>query len=133
MSSRWLLRLASLMLALGWMAFIYWQSSGPITLDIPELFPHEDKLLHAVAFGLLAMFWLGTFPIAEAGYRRRHVLWAIVLATLYGAFDEWHQSFVPGRTTDAADLLADAIGAALFAGLMARVVRMRRKAPLRSG
>ncbi len=133
MSSRWLLRLASLMLALGWMAFIYWESSGPITLDIPELFPHEDKLFHAVAFGLLAMCYLGSFPLGNSGYHRHHVIWAIALATLYGAFDEWHQSFVPGRTADAADLLADAIGAALFAGLMARVVRMRRKAPLRSG
>jgi VanZ family protein len=42
-------------------------------------------------------------------------LWpAIVLAALltstYGASDEWHQAFVPRRTSDVADWLADTIG-----------------------
>jgi VanZ family protein len=36
---------------------------------------------------------------------------AIALTTAYGASDEWHQSFVPGRTADVNDLRADATGA----------------------
>jgi VanZ family protein len=35
------------------------------------------------------------------------------LAVLYGLSDEWHQSFVPGRTPDVVDILTDAIGAAI--------------------
>ena len=42
---------------------------------------------------------------------------AIALTTAYGASDEWHQSFVPGRTADVADLRADATGAILGTGL----------------
>jgi VanZ family protein len=40
--------------------------------------------------------------------------WAI--ASAYAATDEWHQSFVPGRTADLHDWYADAIGALLGAG-----------------
>ena len=39
------------------------------------------------------------------------VLAAVVISTLYGVSDEYHQMFVPGRTFDALDILADALGA----------------------
>ena len=35
---------------------------------------------------------------------------AIVISSLYGVSDEYHQLFVPGRTFDVLDMLADAIG-----------------------
>ncbi len=37
------------------------------------------------------------------------LLW--IVAVSYGMSDEFHQSFVPGRTPSLLDLLADAIGA----------------------
>ena len=128
-------RRLSLLLALGWMAFIFWESSSAIQLDLPELFPHEDKLAHLVLFGLLAAFWLGSFPTTSTGYRSREVWFAILIATLYGALDEWHQSFVPGRTADPLDLLADGVGALLFAWSLAALMRARlgQSKALRSG
>ncbi len=57
----------------------------------------------------------------------RPVTWAavaIVLASAWGAVDEWHQSGVPGRTASIADLLADVVGAAL-AGSVALVSTTR--------
>ncbi len=41
----------------------------------------------------------------------RALLVAIVLATLYGVTDEFHQSFVPNRSTDPKDVLVDFLGA----------------------
>ena len=58
----------------------------------------------ALAGGLAAGI---SFPTAVAA-------WAI--ASGYGATDEWHQSFVPGRSADVRDWIADATGALLGAG-----------------
>jgi VanZ family protein len=40
---------------------------------------------------------------------------AIVVALAYAASDEWHQSFVPGRTATPRDVAVDGIGIALAA------------------
>lgn len=44
---------------------------------------------------------------------------ALAIASAYGASDEFHQSFVPGRFVDAFDWLADTCGAAVGAFLSA--------------
>lgn len=67
-------------------------------------------------------------------YRR---LWAValaavVLASLYGVTDEFHQSFVPGRMPDPADWLTDTCGAALGAAVVTLVER-RHGAQLAEG
>jgi VanZ family protein len=48
--------------------------------------------------------------------RRALILWPVAFATLYGLTDEIHQLFVPQRTFDLLDLLADAAGATIFSG-----------------
>jgi VanZ family protein len=40
---------------------------------------------------------------------------AVAIATLYAVTDEFHQSFVPNRTADVQDLIADVVGAAMGA------------------
>jgi VanZ family protein len=53
---------------------------------------------------------------------------AVGLAVLYGASDEFHQSFVPGRTMSGADLVADTIGALIAAGSLWAWAIIRRQA-----
>jgi len=51
---------------------------------------------------------------------------AVALAAVYGITDEFHQWFVPGRTADVYDWVADCAGAAagvVFVLLVARFVR----------
>jgi VanZ family protein len=43
---------------------------------------------------------------------------AILISSLYGVTDEYHQLFVPGRTFDVLDMAADALGSVVGAGAM---------------
>ena len=73
---------------------------------------NTDKLGHAVEYSILG------FLLARALWRHS-IFWrsagrvfgaVLVLGVLYGASDEYHQSFVPYRNRNAADLAADAAG-----------------------
>jgi VanZ family protein len=56
-----------------------------------------DKITHFAVYGLI-----GTL-LCRAGHGWRAAIWAIVAASVFGATDEWHQSFVPGRSPEFAD------------------------------
>ncbi|MBZ0073042.1 MAG: VanZ family protein [Thiohalobacteraceae bacterium] len=124
MPSTQTLRLLSTFLAVTWMATLFYLSSQPMP-EIDLGFTGQDKLVHLVAYGLLGALLLGALPLRTGGYSRGQMLLAAALATLYGISDEWHQFFVPGRTMDGLDVLADAIGALLGAWLLRRVVGKR--------
>jgi len=63
-----------------------------------------DKVAHFFAFGSVAT---GAVRLV----RRRFGWWVIVAVSLYGASDEWHQSFTVGRSVEFADWVADTLGA----------------------
>src|SRR5262245_26852942 len=67
----------------------------------------SDKVQHALSYALLTAILLGTF----SGPRRRVTVWATSLAIAHGAATELLQRFVPDRTCDWKDLVADAVGA----------------------
>jgi len=72
----------------------------------------SDKTGHGIGYALLGAFLLRALARAErSGVTIRRVLLAIVLATAYGVTDEFHQWFVPGRTADVHDVIADSEGA----------------------
>ena len=77
-----------------------------------------DKLLHAMAFGALALlYWVGL------GFRAPLPSW--VLVTTIGALDEFHQIFIPNRTADVLDAVADAVGAAIVILVLQRLSEAR--------
>lgn len=90
------------------MAAIFYVSSLP-QVPVPV---GGDKPWHAIAyFGLTVVVVraiAGGLPRRIDGRVGRI---AIAIAVAYGVSDEVHQMFVPGRSADAADLIADAIGA----------------------
>lgn len=87
-----------------------------------------DKLIHAVVYAGLGLLFLRALGLRHARLGRLGAAIVAVLgATLYGASDEWHQSFVAGRQASILDLLADAAGAAVAVGV-ASLVRLRRSA-----
>jgi VanZ family protein len=116
--------------ALAYMAAIFYLSSLPNPL--PGLRDAAgDKSLHALAYAGLA--FLCSRAIAEEGLGwRMTLLLACVVATVYGASDEWHQSYVPGRGADLYDWFADAAGAAAGAGIHAVMAVICRIRPLQT-
>src|SRR5215212_11635254 len=87
----------------------------------------SDKSGHSIGCALLGVALLRAFAGGRlGGVTWRAALAAIVLATTYGVSDEWHQSFVPGRSPDRYDVVADCVGAtvgvalALLAGAVQR-------------
>jgi VanZ family protein len=104
--------------AAGWAGALFWASSRPSWPFRPPAFLSYDGLLHAVAYAVLAALVYGMLAPARLGTLRAAVL-AAALSGAYGATDEWHQSFVPGRSADPLDLAADLVGAAAGAVLAA--------------
>lgn len=85
-----------------------------------------DKLIHAVVYGGLGLLLFRALRMRHPGLGRVGAAAAATLgASLYGASDEWHQSFVPGRHASVLDLIADAAGA-LIAVSAASKARVRR-------
>lgn len=79
----------------------------------PPVYPFEDKVYHALVFGVLALLLLRAFFEGQQISLARAALLAFILASLYGVVDEVHQYFVPLRTMDVRDWLADTAGAAV--------------------
>ena len=97
-------------------ALIFFQSGRPVTAVLPA-FPGMDKLLHFSAYALLGILFARAFKAQlPAATPLRRMTLAGLATTLYGASDEFHQSFVPMRMADPMDFLADATGA--LAGVM---------------
>jgi len=92
--------------------FIYWLSDQP-SLPTPMLFMHQDKVMHAGAYFILAFFTVRAFRHRSTSLPIL-IISSLIFASLYGASDEWHQSFVPGRMSDTHDWLADTLGAVIF-------------------
>lgn len=97
------------------MLLIWWLSSQALAISTAS-FPFRDKGVHAVEYGvlgaLLAHALAGTFLRST---RAQLWLWAVGFTVVFGMTDEIHQAFVPGRSSDIADVMADAIGAVLGA------------------
>lgn len=73
----------------------------------PVEFKLADKLLHLCEYGVFG-FILARFFV-HLGWKNPYV-WAVLVASLYGATDEIHQYYVPGRTLEVYDWMADTLG-----------------------
>jgi VanZ family protein len=92
-----------------------------VSEPMPAVTAHVwDKLLHMGGFGFLAVLFYRAYDGEGAGWRIAAML-ALLSTSLYGASDEWHQAFVPLRTSDVADWIADTTGGALAILLYALV------------
>ncbi len=114
---------AALLAYAGVIYYLSSRSSFPFSLDV---FPGMDKVLHAGEYAGLAL--LLAVALLQSGLSpSRAAAIAVLGATAYGATDEWHQSFVPGRDASVFDLAADAVGAGVGVALLVLALRRFRE------
>lgn len=120
--------------AIAWAIAISGFSTGAFTSEntsriiIPVLhflFPHASpdtlafmhhiirKCAHFTEYFIFSLLILRGFRAGEKGTRLRWALLTILIVAGYASLDEFHQSFVPGRTPAVTDVLIDTTGGAM--------------------
>ncbi len=101
-----------LILFIIFIGLLIFLSSLPLNMAHTTSFILVDKIIHFVYFmglsGLLNFYWASEHRTSYLPYGWLSIL---IIASI-GAFDEWLQSYTPGRSgNDLGDLIADCIGA----------------------
>jgi VanZ family protein len=118
-----------------WMAFIFWMSTAQFSAQntrsfiepvirffLPAISQYAVEVIHGLVRkgGHLAEYFilgLLLFRAFRAGSAESHgwrwALRALVVVAVYASTDEFHQSFVPGRTASLIDVFIDTSGGAL--------------------
>ena len=111
---------------LALMALItFWSGQSDLPIDQPSvaagLHGFQHRLAHLAAFGLLGLLARWAFD----GWPRAALL-AVLVTSVFGASDEWHQSFTPGRRSAIDDWLLDTLAAALAVLVWDRLQHLSR-------
>lgn len=101
------------LLTLAQASLIFYLSSLQ-SVGLP-MFWQSDKVFHAIAYFALAFF----LSLALSRYKlsaKTIFIIVLIVCPLYGMSDEFHQSFVPTRSVELLDFMADTTGS--FFGAM---------------
>jgi VanZ family protein len=117
------------LLLIGWLAVIYYFSAQPNSSEATERVLGAfnigvRKLAHVTEYGVL-------FALAQNAFRRSRWL-TLGFCLLAAAADEYHQSFVPGRSATAGDVLVDAVGMLIACAVLFACERFYSSRALRS-
>lgn len=105
------LRMVPMLLCMGTIFFLSQQPAGALDVD---LFPAQDKVAHLLLYGLLsATVLFGFSPQIRYNNKTLVAATALLVPVLFGVLDEYHQSFIAGRTPELLDVAADGAGALL--------------------
>jgi VanZ family protein len=92
---------------------IFIQSSYPSMAHLRDV-PFGDKFLHFIGYALLGILFFRAFRASRPQIRLVVLsLLSISASTAYGISDELHQYFVPYRSADVMDVLADMVGSCM--------------------
>lgn len=104
-----------------WLPVIIWATviflfSNRTTIKTVDFFLGDfllKKTAHIIEYGIFAtLFYRGLVNYGVS--KKRAMLMSVLSAFMYGATDEFHQSFIYGRTATVRDVLIDTTGAVIF-------------------
>jgi VanZ family protein len=102
-----------------WAYMIFHFSSGTVPIASSTLWQDfaVKKTGHVILFGVLAVLVYRALRINKID-RGNAALLAVVLATSYGASDEFHQMYTQGRESRIRDIFIDGLGASLIISII---------------
>ncbi len=115
------------------LALVVWSLTIAVVCLIPiqsqglELIPHQDKLIHAFCYAVLAglISWVLSSKTFISNSQKR-LFWAILSASIYGFFIECLQAVLnTGRHFDYFDIIANIIGS-LIGSLLYNQIRKNK-------
>jgi VanZ family protein len=114
----------------GPLRFVYQAIFGAVPDDRWEVIHHYlRKTGHFLGYGLVGLSWLRAWRMTRPDWLfRTRALLAIVATAVIASCDEFHQSFLPNRTSSPWDVLLDCTGALIFV-LLAGGIAWARRAP----
>jgi VanZ family protein len=66
------------------------------------------KSAHVMEYAVLAGLWIVNLQFTK--FKKNSFIISLAMVVLYAASDEWHQTFIAGRTGHAIDVAVDSIG-----------------------
>jgi VanZ family protein len=111
---------------------LHWLMPHAPTATLFEIHHVIRKCGHFVEYFILSLLVLRAI---RAGRRDLQIMWAlaaIAIVACYASLDEFHQTFVPGRTPAVADVLLDTIGG-ICAQIAVALVISKKTTPCRRG
>jgi VanZ family protein len=99
-----------------WMVVIFLFSNQPYSGAVTERYfgtynVPVRKISHALEYAILYLLSQRAFRMSGQKWHSKATLLGLALACFYALTDEWHQSFVPGRSATLSDAGIDSIGA----------------------
>jgi VanZ family protein len=99
--------------------------SSLASFRLPDMgFNWQDKLFHCLAYFVLGLSIVFIFDPNKTKNKTIFIL-TLFIGSLYGASDEFHQYFVPGRVCDVYDWVADSTGILLSLLFLKKIHKLR--------
>ena len=92
---------------------------------IAKLEPSIRKLGHFSEYFVLGLLVANAFRVSGV-FGLKGFIYSLLFCILYAVSDEFHQYFVPGRSTEFKDIVMDTIGSVVGIGLYSLISRIRR-------
>lgn len=113
---------------LVWAFFIFLGSSVPAVKvssnNAADFLAH--KVAHLLEYAILYLLIYRVLSQGQRGFDKKEIALAILLVSLYGGSDEFHQRFTPGRESRLRDVFIDFLGGILGAGIWRYYPKVRK-------
>ncbi|ROS01704.1 hypothetical protein EDC56_2149 [Sinobacterium caligoides] len=108
---------SALFLFILWVIYLTNTGQQSLFFDGVRLIPYGDKVGHFFLFGLLALAVNLASKLKVFSIGKLKIFWGSAIVFVFLTIEELSQYFIPTRTLDLYDFIADIAGVSLFSGL----------------